>query len=227
MAIRSFTIIPNVSLILRRLIMATTNKVTFGEQLRTLENGIKANFTAVTSVIIGGVTYAIADLTTKIESFLTAQADTAAAQSAYHQAVTAEKASDAAARVFRSQVQAYAVSRYGKTNPILTQLSFTPAKAKKTTAAIKAVAVLKVKATRAARHTMGKKQKKVIKGSVDRRRFPGEPSGEPVEIHVRAVRHGTRRHAPTIPFHALFPQPSRLDSGGSQPCNSGCVGRPK
>jgi uncharacterized protein YyaL (SSP411 family) len=147
--------------------MTTTNKVTFGEQLRTLENGIKANFTDVASVIVGGVTYTIAELTAKIDAFLAAQAATVAAQSAYHQAVTAEKVSDAAARVFRSQVQAYAVSRYGKTNPILTQLSFTPAKAKKTTAAIKAVAVLKVKATRAARHTMNKKQKKDIKGSVD------------------------------------------------------------
>ena len=147
--------------------MATTSKVTLGDRLRALEAGIKANFTDVQNVIVGGTTYTVPQLEAQIEAYLAAQTLTVTTGNAYHAAVAAEKTSNAAATVFRSGVEAYAVSRYGKTSPILSQLGFTPAKAKKTTAAVKAVAVLKVKATRKARNTMGKKEKLKIKGTID------------------------------------------------------------
>jgi len=147
--------------------MTTASKVTLGDRLRALEAGIKANFTDVQNVIVGGTTYTVPQLEAQIETFLAAQTLTVTTSNAFHAAVAAEKASNVAATAFRSQVEAYAISRYGKTSALLSQLGFTPAKAKKTTAAIKAVAVLKVKATRKARNTMGKKQKLVIKGTVD------------------------------------------------------------
>jgi len=134
--------------------MATTSKVTLGDRLRALEAGIKANFT-------------VPELTAKIDSFLAAQTTAVMATNAYHAAIGAEKASNALAVVFRGQVEGFAVARYGKTNPILSQLGLTPAKSKKPSAAVKAVAVLKVKATRKARNTMGKRQKEKVVGAVD------------------------------------------------------------
>jgi hypothetical protein len=147
--------------------MATQSKVTLADQLRTLEAGIKANLTDVQNMIVGGTTMTIADVTAKIDSFLAAQTNTVNTKNGYHAAVVAEQASNVAARTFRTQLEGYVVLRYGKANPILSQFGFTPLKAKKTTTAVKAVAVLKVKATRAARHTMGKVQKKQIKGVID------------------------------------------------------------
>jgi hypothetical protein len=147
--------------------MATASKSSLGDQLRTLEAGIKANFTDVQTVIVGGATYTPPQLEAQIETFLAAQTLTLTTGNAYHAAVAAEKTSDASAKTFRSQIEAYAISRYGKTSPILSQLGFTPAKPKKVTTAVKAVAVLKVKATRMARNTMGRKQKLKIVGTVN------------------------------------------------------------
>ena len=146
--------------------MATTSKSSLGDDLRSLQAGINANLHAE-SLIVGGATLTGPQAAAQIDTFIAAQTATVNAKAAYHTAVTQEKTSDTAARLFRSQFQAYLVSRYGKTNPILQQFGFTPTKAKKTTAAVKAVAVLKLKATRKARGTMSKKQKAKIKGTVD------------------------------------------------------------
>jgi hypothetical protein len=89
------------------------------------------------------------------------------AKNTFHTLLGHEKVSNATARTFRNQVHGCLIARYGKDNAILTQFGFQPAKPRKTTVASKAVAALKVKATRAARGTKGKKQKAEIKGIVD------------------------------------------------------------
>jgi hypothetical protein len=147
--------------------VTTQSKLTLGDQLRTLEAGIKANLTDVQSIVVVGAPMTIPDITAKIDSFLAAQTNTLNLKNSYHAAVVAEQTTNVAARAFRTQMEGYCITRYGKTNPILSQFGFTPTKSKKSTTAVKAVAVLKVKATRAARHTMGKVQKKAVKGTVD------------------------------------------------------------
>ncbi len=61
----------------------------------------------------------------------------------------------------------FLAARNGEDSPELARYGFAPAKPAVVPAATKAVAVLKQKATRAARHTMGKNQRKKIKGVVD------------------------------------------------------------
>jgi hypothetical protein len=146
--------------------MATTSKTTLGDELRNLQSGVNANLHDAT-VIIGGVTYTGPQLSALIDTFLKAQADTVASKNSYHTTVINEKTSNLNARTFRAQVKGYVIGRYGKTNPILTTFGFVTTKSKKTTSAVKAVAVLKLKATRKARGTMSKKEKAKIKGSVD------------------------------------------------------------
>jgi hypothetical protein len=147
--------------------VATQSKLTLGDELRMLETGMKANLTDVQTLIVGGVTYTLAEAIAKIDGFLQTINDTTTAKNSYHTAVTTEKTYNVAARAFRTQMQGYVVARYGKDSPKLAEFSFTPSKPKKTTTAIKAIAVAKVKATRAARHTMGKKQKLKVTGVVD------------------------------------------------------------
>jgi len=147
--------------------MVNQNKLTIGDGRRTLEAGNRANLNVVQTLVVGGVTYTIPELLAKIDSFIGAQTDAINAKNAFHAAVTAEKTSNVSARILRGQMHGFAVSRYGKDNPILTQFSFIPTKPKKATAATKAVAALKVKATRQARNTLGSKQKAKITGTPD------------------------------------------------------------
>ncbi len=113
------------------------------------------------------MTFTGAQLSAQIDTFIAAQTGTVAAKNTFPTTVTNEATSNANARIFRSQMQGYVVGRYGKTNPILITFGFATTKSKKTTAAVKAVAVLKLKATRKARGTMRKKEKAKIKGTVD------------------------------------------------------------
>ena len=147
--------------------MTTASKVTLGDELRSLQSGVAANLTDDHTMNIGGVAYTPSELKVKIQEFIDVQTKTIDAKNAFHTFVGNEKVSNAAARTFRNQVHGCLVARYGKDNAILTQFGFQPAKPKKTTVATKAVAALKVKATRTARNTMGKKARLKIKGTVD------------------------------------------------------------
>lgn len=147
--------------------MTSSSKLTLGDSLRTLQAGIKSNLKVDESLIVGETTYTVPALLGKIDGHLAAQIKTINAKNAFHAAVAEEKASNLDARVLRGQMKGYAVGRYGVANPILAQYGYTPAGPRRMTAATKAVAALKVKATRKARNTLGKKQKAKIKGSVD------------------------------------------------------------
>jgi hypothetical protein len=147
--------------------MKSTSKQTLATDLVTLKTGLTANLTAGETIILGGATYTVPQLTAAIDGFLAEQAKTVTAKNAYTVAVANEKASNASARALRSLLQGYASTRYGKDNPILSQFGFPPANPKKPSTAVKAVAVLKNKATRADRGTTGKAAKAKIKGSVD------------------------------------------------------------
>jgi mono/diheme cytochrome c family protein len=147
--------------------MTTKSRLMIGDELRTMGVAIQANHTDEDRILLGGVQYSVADINAKIQTFLAAQARTVSALNAFHEAVAAERASNAEAKAFRSQVQGYAIACHGKDSPVVAQYGFPAAGPRKTTAATKAVAALKVKATRAARGTLGKKQRAKIKGVVD------------------------------------------------------------
>jgi hypothetical protein len=146
--------------------MSTQSKVTLADELRMLESGIKANPNDFQNVGVGGTTFDLNGLIQHLDAFLAVLDAATKAKTDWHTAVTNQKASGSAARVFREQIRGLCIALYGKTSAKLGEFGFVPAKAKKTTAAIKALAVLKLKATRKARHTMGKKQKLSIKGTV-------------------------------------------------------------
>ncbi len=80
--------------------MATHSKVTLGDELRQLENGIKTNLNDVQSLVIDGTTYTIPELLTHVDGFISVQDAATKAKNDFHTAVTAEKASYSAARTF-------------------------------------------------------------------------------------------------------------------------------
>lgn len=63
-------------------------------------------------------------------------------------------------------IKALVVSQYGAASPVLAEFGFSPRKVATKTVAEKMIAVEKTRATRAARHTMGSRQKAAIRGDV-------------------------------------------------------------
>jgi hypothetical protein len=79
-----------------------------------------------------------------------------------HDQVVAQRASRASSRVVAQAVRAWVVGNFGASSPQATALGFQPPARHPATVATKVDAQAKSKATRAERHTMGKRRKAAI-----------------------------------------------------------------
>ena len=94
----------------------------------------------------------------------------------------AAKASAEQARVAADKaLAAWVITKFGADSQQALDFGFAPRKAAARTVDSKAKAAAQAKATREARHTMGKKQKKLIKGTVVVPTAPAAPAKTPVE----------------------------------------------
>jgi predicted RNA-binding Zn ribbon-like protein len=114
----------------------------------------------VTEYVLGGKTYAKADLVSAFQSYVNAASQTASDKKSYQNDVIAETAMANSTRTLRSLLKTFLQSRFGKTSPELTPFSFSPTKTTKKTVEVKAVAVAKTERTKKALGTMGKDQRK-------------------------------------------------------------------
>lgn len=85
----------------------------------------------------------------------------------------ASRAATRNAKQLTSSVKRYIITHYGENSPVLEEFGFSPRKVAQRTVAEKAQAVEKQLATRAARHTMGSRQKAEVHGDVS---TPATPS---------------------------------------------------
>jgi hypothetical protein len=147
-------------------INVTTQKATVTAEYKALITGINQLLPGVDPFDIGSVTLSRADLLAKLQGRVDAANATKAALQAYRTAVANERASDATLKPLRAQVKVYLQGRFGKTSTQLQSFGFTPNRVPVRTVKAKAAGVAKSAATREARHTMGKKQKAAIHGTV-------------------------------------------------------------
>ncbi|MGA2447557.1 MAG: hypothetical protein ABTD50_02645 [Polyangiaceae bacterium] len=128
--------------------------------------GIQKHLQSTASLPLVGSTYAPADLVKLIQSRIdaTGQADTTKAT--WHSTVATNEALNAKLMPVLRALRQYVINVYGATSPVLADFGFAPPKAATRTPEEKAAAVAKALATREARHTMGKVQKKTVKGNV-------------------------------------------------------------
>jgi hypothetical protein len=119
------------------------------------------------TLTVGGATYTVSQLTSLFQSFVDMRTATETAQAAAKAKLIAETAQAPALRGVISAFVAYVKASFGNSPDTLADFGLSPRKARTPmTAEQTATAVLKRNATRAARHTMGSKQKKEVKGSV-------------------------------------------------------------
>jgi hypothetical protein len=139
-------------------------KLSLSAQCDALVQGVTS--LADPTLTLDGKPYTKDAVLAPLRACVTAIAATSAAHSAWSQAVQQEHDAIAAARAMIALLKPYLQVRLGKSNPALqSQFGIAPAKKGEKTVAVKSTAIAKAKATRAARHTMGPKQRKAVTGA--------------------------------------------------------------
>ncbi len=134
--------------------------------------GIQKRYSTAASLSFGNATYAPTELTRLIQGVLDAVAATAPARAKWLDTVKTARSASAQARPVVRALVAYLRALYGDNTEALADFGLAPAKAGKPKVETKAKALVQSKATRKARNTMGKKQRKSVKGTV----VPGAPA---------------------------------------------------
>lgn len=124
-------------------------------------------------LVVGGQNLVIADLVTELQGHAAKYDAVDETEKQYKKALADRDAIEDKAVTRCQQVRAAIKGALGATNPALADYEIAPHKPRRAlTTDEEAAKVAKAKATRAARHTMGKRQKEAIKGQVP-------PAGSP------------------------------------------------
>jgi hypothetical protein len=163
-----------------------------------LISGITKHAQTLPSLVIGGTSYATAAITAQLQSRLDASTTVQSTRATWQNAVSVDKATREKTKTFVSGLRQALQVAFAGSIDTLADFGLTPRKARVVTPEEKTVAVAKAKATRAARHTMGKKQKAAIKGTVPEA-APATPPAAAVPAASTATVPATST-APAVPM---------------------------
>ncbi len=116
------------------------------------------------SLMLGNATYTTTAVTKALQAFVDAYEALVAEKAKEQSARQAALAAEAAATPLVKLIGAYVRAVYGNNTEVLADFGLQPHKVAAKTPAVLVQASVKAKATRAARHTMGKAQKKGVTG---------------------------------------------------------------
>jgi hypothetical protein len=129
--------------------------------------GTNKHLTNTTQVLFAGSSFTPAQVTAQLQALVNLRHDVDNAKASTKAKLAAEKTDMPALRTFMSAFVTFVKAAYGNAPDVLADFGLHPPKPRTPpTIEAKAAAAAKRKATRAARHTMGSKQKKVVKGAV-------------------------------------------------------------
>jgi hypothetical protein len=129
--------------------------------------GTRQDFANVASMAFAGTTYTPAQVLTSLQTLIDLRDAVDAAKKVAATKVAAEKAQAPSLRKFMSAYVTFVKATFGDQPDVLAHFGLAPRKAATPlTVEEKTAAAAKRKATRDARHTLGPKQKKDIKGDV-------------------------------------------------------------
>jgi hypothetical protein len=128
--------------------------------------GTAKHLGSATQVSFTGGSYTPADITTKLQQIVTLRSDVDAAKASTKAKLTAEKTVMPSLRSLMAAYVTYLKAIYGDSPDVLADFGLSLKSRAPLTVVAKAGAVAKSAATRAARHTMGSRQKKAVKGDV-------------------------------------------------------------
>ena len=140
------------------------NRTNFQADDLQLIAGLQKHATTVATLLISGVPHDNASIAAVLKARVDAGNSTLAARAAWQTAVKAERDERAKTKAFVSGVRQALKVAFAGSIDTLADFGLTPRKVPVRTPEQKAAATAKALATRAARHTMGPKQKKQVTG---------------------------------------------------------------
>lgn len=152
--------------------MANPDKPTAKDLATKAMRGVDKYFAGLTSLSLMGASFTQASLKAVFQADIDATNTAEAGHTQWRQQVATQKATRAKTRAVRKALKNYLLGAYGADAvAVLEDFGFSPPKSPgRKTVKAKAAGIAKAEATRQARHTMGKKQKKLVKGA------PASPS---------------------------------------------------
>ena len=145
------------------------SKVTRQAGINKVISGIQKYFLNQTALTLGGVSYPPADLIKSFQADIAASNVATASRSQLTTDVKAERDSHQKVDPLLRFLKSFVMGQFGDTQNAASKLAdfgYTPHKPRSTNVEVKAVAADKMRATRAARSTMGSKQKAKVKGTI-------------------------------------------------------------
>jgi hypothetical protein len=152
----------------------STNKLSQTNAESLLLAGTQKHFSNSASLPFGGSTHAPTEIETALQRRMTAAGATGTARTAFHSAVAAERQARAETSKFVQQFRAFVLATFGEDLNALADFGLAPRKTTVKPPVVKVAAAQKARATRQARGTKGKTQKKAIKGATT---APATPAG--------------------------------------------------
>jgi hypothetical protein len=146
--------------------MPTRNRIVTQGRDGQIVRAVHAALSNVASLPAAGRPYSPPELAAVVQRRIDAASAVGQAKAQWLDAVKAYAAADAEAIPVVRALKQYVINLFGETSPVLAEFGFVAPKRASLTPEQKAAAVAKRAATRKARHTMGKKQKKAIHGAV-------------------------------------------------------------
>jgi hypothetical protein len=139
-----------------------------------LADGLTQHASRITSFLIDGTEVTTNDLMTILQGRILASKTSESSRATWQSAVKAEAVERAQTKTAISGLKQSLIVAFGREIDTLADFGLTPRRPRVVTPEVQVAAVAKAKATRAARHTMGKRQKAAIKGAVP----PAAPAGD-------------------------------------------------
>ena len=149
--------------------MATMKKNSKGQvaaAAKQLVAGAEKHLTSTTQVPLLGSSYTPAQVTSTLQTLVTLRSDVDASKASTKAKIANEATQMPSLRAFMSAFEAYVRAAFGSSPDVLADFGIAPKTRAPLTVEAKAAAAAKRASTRAARHTLGTKQRKAIKGDV-------------------------------------------------------------
>ncbi len=146
---------------------------------QSLADGLNKNATTIPSIMVGGASVATKDIVTTLQARIATAKAATSARATWLAAVQADRDERAKTKTLVSVVKQTLLASFVGQVDTLAEFGLTPRKPRVVSPEVQVAAAAKAKATRAARHTMGKKQKAEIKGTIT---VPAVPVPAPTPI---------------------------------------------
>src|SRR5258708_31104723 len=147
-------------------IMTTINRGNQQTAEEKMIGGLQKHEPTLPSIVLAGATYKTADVITVVQGLVNSAQKVTTLRAAWPASIVSHRDARAKQKALMSGLRAAIRAAFGGSLDVLADFGPTPRKTPPvSTPEEKAQAVATAKATRAARHTMGKKQKAAIKGT--------------------------------------------------------------